>query len=133
MRSNPAFILTPEQEVTLDSRLPNAPEFQYRVAIDYSMPMANSGSLDLHIDSSYTDDIANDAQNSRFLFQDAYNIINAGLTYNAPSENWSLSFFVDNVTDKRYIVSGDSNFGIGFHEANFNRPREWYVTLRVNF
>ena len=133
LRSNPAFILTPEQEVTLDSRLPNAPEFQYRVAIDYSMPMANSGSIDLHIDSSHTDDIANDAQNSHFLFQDAYNIVNAGLTYNAPSENWSVSFFVDNVTDKRYIVSGDSNFGIGFHEANFNRPREWYVTLRIDF
>jgi iron complex outermembrane receptor protein len=41
--------------------------------------------------------------------------------------------FVDNVTDKRYIVSGDSNYGIGFHEAEYNRPREWGVAGKISF
>jgi iron complex outermembrane receptor protein len=40
---------------------------------------------------------------------------------------------VDNLTDKRYIVSGDSNFGIGFHEAEFNRPREYGAGITYRF
>jgi len=36
-------------------------------------------------------------------------------------------------TDKRVIVSGDSNYGIGFHEAEYNRPREWGIAGRLNF
>jgi len=49
------------------------------------------------------------------------------------SKRWSLRLFVDNVTDKRVIVSGDSNYGIGFHEAEYNRPREWGIAGRLNF
>jgi iron complex outermembrane receptor protein len=49
------------------------------------------------------------------------------------SKRWSLRLFIDNVTDKRVIVSGDSNYGIGFHEAEYNRPREWGIAGRLNF
>ena len=133
LRTNSAFLLTPEQEITLDSKLPNAPEWQTTLAVDYSIPAAGSASFDLHFDWSYTDDLANDAQNSRFLNQAGYHLLNTGVTYNAPSGNWSLRFFIDNLTNQRYIVSGDSNFGIGFHEASYNRPREWYLALKAEF
>lgn len=133
LRTNPANLLTQSSAITLDDSLPNVPEWQSTVAIDYTIPMENAASVDVHFDWSYTDDIANDAQNSRFLNQEGYHLLNAGVTYNAPAGNWSLRFFVDNLTNKRYIVSGDLNFGIGFHEANFNRPREWFVTLKAEF
>ena len=133
IRANPAFVLTPEQVITLDTALPNTPKWQTSLALDYTIPFANEGSIDLHFDWSFTDDIANDAQNSPFLLQSSYSILNAGISYNAPSGRWSIRFFVDNLTDERYIVSGDSNFGIGFHEANFNRPREWFFTAKVTY
>jgi iron complex outermembrane receptor protein len=41
--------------------------------------------------------------------------------------------FGTNLGDKRYISSGDSNFGLGFHEANYNRPREVGLTVRWHF
>lgn len=41
--------------------------------------------------------------------------------------------YVDSLTNKRYIVSGDSNFGIGFHEAEFNRPREYGAGVTYRF
>jgi iron complex outermembrane receptor protein len=46
---------------------------------------------------------------------------------------WSARFYVDNVTNKQYIVSGDSNFGIGFHEAEYNRPRTFGAGLTYTF
>ncbi len=133
LRVNPANILTPFSAITLDNKLPNVPKWQTSLAVDYTVPMDNGAAIDLHFDWKFTSKHANDAQNSPFLNQDSYNVLNAGVTYQAASGNWSLRFFVDNITDERYIVSGDSNFGIGFHEANYNRPREWFVTFKANY
>ncbi len=123
----------PEQLITLNSKLANAPKWQATAAIDYTVPLGTAGDLEFHIDWAYSGDIFNDAQNSIFLFQKSYHLLNAGIGYVAPDDRWRLRVFVDNLTDKRYIVSGDSNYGLGFHEANYNRPREFGASLRVNF
>jgi len=102
-------------------------------AIDYILPLPTEGAVAFHADWRYTGDVFNDAQNSPFLFQDAYNIVNLGLTYTETDERWSLRLWSDNVGNERYILSGDSNFGLGFHQANFNRPREFGATLRAAF
>lgn len=123
----------PEQIITLDSRLANAPEWQFTAAADYTLVLGGNGDVEFHVDWAYSDSLFNDAQNSIFLYQGSYHLINAAVTYVAPDDRWRLRLFVDNLTDKRYIVSGDSNYGLGFHEANYNRPREWGASLRVNF
>ncbi|MFT6288899.1 MAG: iron complex outermembrane receptor protein [Alcanivorax sp.] len=41
--------------------------------------------------------------------------------------------WVENIGDERVIVSGNSNFGLGFHSAVPNRPREYGVTYRHRF
>lgn len=123
----------PEQIITLDTKLANAPEWQGTAAIDYTLPLGRSGDLEFHGDWAYTSKLFNDAQNSVFLYQPGYHLFNAAISYVAPDDRWRLRLFVENLTDKRFIVSGDSNYGLGFHEANYNRPREWGVSLRVNF
>jgi iron complex outermembrane receptor protein len=130
---SPAIIVTPEQRITTATRLPNAPKWVGMLAADYDIPVSGGGSFALHADWKYTADVYNDAQNSVFLFQPAVRVGNASLEYRAATDQWSVRLFVDNLTDERYIVSGDSNYGIGFHEANYNRPREWGVAARVNF
>ena len=77
--------------------------------------------------------VYNDAQNSPFLRQGSYLIADASTTFSSADDVWSLRVYVDNLADKRYIVSGDSNFGIGFHEAEFNRPREYGAGLTYWF
>ena len=61
------------------------------------------------------------------------NIGDASIAWVPSLAKWSIRVFVNNVTDTRYIVSGDSNYGIGFHEAEYNRPREWGVAGKVSF
>lgn len=123
----------PEQIITLDTKLANAPEWQATAAIDYVIPLGGNGEIELHGDWAFRSKFYNDAQNSIFLYQPSYHILNAAITYVAPDDRWRLRVFVENLTNERYIVSGDSNYGLGFHEANFNRPREWGVSLRANF
>jgi iron complex outermembrane recepter protein len=126
---NPAVAL--DQQVTLNSRLPNTPEWTLSA---YAQHAINLGSDELRsrVDWSYSGSVENDAVNSIFLRQSGYHLLNASVGYHADA-GWSVNAWAKNLTNKRYIVSGDSNFGIGFHEANFNAPREFGVTLRFKY
>ena len=93
----------------------------------------SGGAILLHADWRFTADTYNDAQNSIYLYQPAYNIGNASIGWQSTSGKWSLRLFGNNINNKRYVVSGDSNYGIGFHEAEYNRPREWGIAGKVSF
>lgn len=133
INASPALVSTAEQVISTSTRLQKTPRTQQDVALDYSIRAGAYGTVQLHADWRFTADTYNDAQNSVFLFQKAWNIGNASIGYEPLSAKWSLRLFVDNVTDTRYIVSGDSNYGIGFHEAEYNRPREWGVAGKLSF
>ncbi len=133
INASPALVSTPEQVISTNTRLQKTPRTQQDVAVDYRIRAGAYGMVQLHADWRFTADTYNDAQNSPFLFQKAWSIGDASLGYEPASARWSLRVFVDNVTDARYIVSGDSNYGIGFHEAEYNRPREWGVAGKVSF
>jgi iron complex outermembrane receptor protein len=118
--------------LTLDAKLPNTPEFTANASVEYDVTRA-WGTLGFRVDYAHTDDLYNDAQNSPFLFQEAYEIWNGSIRYLSPGESWEVVLFGTNLGDERYITSGDSNFGLGFHEANYNRPREAGLTVRWRF
>lgn len=131
---NPALNLPPEVQITLGSKLQKTPPNENLLGVDYHLQNAiPGGAVVLHADWRFTADTYNDAQNSIFLYERAYNIGNASIAWVPSLAKWSIRVFVNNVTDTRYIVSGDSNYGIGFHEAEYNRPREWGVAGKVSF
>ena len=123
-----------DTQVRIDNELPNTPRWTIAAAADYT-PFSETlnGQLVLHFDWSFKSDTQNDAINSPFLFQEAYHLFNASIGYERDDgRRWSVMLFVDNIADQRIIESGDSNFTIGFHEANFNRPRDWGARLSVD-
>jgi iron complex outermembrane receptor protein len=36
-----------------------------------------------------------------------------------------------NLTNDRFITTGQANYGAGFIDGYINPPREWYATIRV--
>ncbi|MCL2916023.1 TonB-dependent receptor [Shewanella corallii] len=119
--------------LTIDesAKLVNTPEHSLNASLEYRHSFGDD-ELSIRADYSYTDDLFNDSQNSPFLFQDAHSLVNASVSYTF-NYDWELILFVENLTDRRVIESGNSNFGLGFHEARFNRPREYGTTLRYKF
>jgi iron complex outermembrane receptor protein len=119
--------------LTIDesAKLVNTPENSLNASLEYRMELGED-ELSARIDYSYTDDIFNDSQNSPFLFQKASSLVNASISYTIDYDI-DIVVFVDNLTDERILETGNSNFGLGFHEARFNRPREYGVTVRYKF
>lgn len=120
-------------QVLIDNDLPNTPKFTLSAAMDYVKPFGNGYEALVHVDWTHKSSIENDAQNSIFLSEGRTDVFNASLGFTWLDGKYGLTAFVDNFTDERFIESGDSNFGIGFHEANFNRPREAGVKLKASF
>jgi len=122
-----------ELQVQEDSALPNTPEWSLSAYAAHTLEISGGYEVRSRVDWSYTSRIENDAQNSRFLTQEGAHFINASIGIHDTDIGWSLTGFVKNLTNRRVIQSGDSNFGIGFHEANFNEPREFGVTARFKY
>ena len=125
--------LNPGTPLTLNSKFQNTPEATFSIAGDYTLAMANDGALDLHVDYSYRSSIFNNAENTPELRQGAINLLGASVTYRSPADNWSLSLGGRNLTNERYIVSGFNQPAVGFVEATFSRPREWYFRLQYRY
>ncbi|MEM6832549.1 MAG: TonB-dependent receptor [Pseudomonadota bacterium] len=126
-------LIAPDVQVQLDNRLPNTPEWSMNGFAQYTYPVSDAGELIGRVDWTYSSSIENDAVNSVFLFQPSYHLVNAQLTYQQDGGRWSVTAFAENLFDERVLESGDSNFGIGFHEATFNEPREYGVRVRFKY
>jgi outer membrane receptor protein involved in Fe transport len=57
-------------------------------------------------------------------------LFNAAITYQAPGRQWEVAVGGTNLSDKRYVVSGQNQGGVAVIDASYNPPREWYATFR---
>jgi iron complex outermembrane receptor protein len=122
-----------DQQITLNTKLEKTPKLGLNARAEYRIQVSLRGEVKLKADWMYSSKVENDAVNDKFLEQGAYQIANASIGYSVDHDRWNVSAFVDNLADKRIIESGDSNYSIGFHEANFNRPREYGITVGAKF
>ncbi len=122
------------REITLASKLVNAPEWTTNVGIQYTANLGGGGQLIPRVDWAYTSEVFKDALNYPELRQDGYSLVDAYLTYVTSQGNWEAALFATNLTDEKYITSGFAN-GLtqGRISANVARPRQWGLSLAYRF
>ncbi len=118
--------------ITLDTPLPKTPKFKAYFAPQYTMDLGSGGELVWNADYAYTAKLSNDLGNSESLSRAATSVVNASVTYKAPSHQWEFVLGASNLTDERYIVSGQNQGGAGLTDLYYSRPREWFATVRFN-
>ncbi|MBL4800946.1 MAG: TonB-dependent receptor [Emcibacter sp.] len=117
--------------ITLDSKLPGTSEWTLNGAISYNLDMGNNGTLTPRLDWSYRSEFFFDANNS--MREDGYNLVNASLLYDY-DDNWRLTFFIKNLTNKTYFTHGESILDpAGFALVSPSRKREWGISLSLDF
>jgi iron complex outermembrane receptor protein len=118
--------------LTIDDQFVNTPRWSLHLGGAYTLDLASGGALVLRCDYSFKDEIANDNVNTPLLVAPSTNVLGLSATYESASEKWEVTVGGHNVTDERYVYSGINNPGVGSVSANYNRPAEWYVTLRIH-
>ncbi len=116
--------------VTRDVRPAFAPETQLSGRISYTPPVSVAGgSLTFGGDASYTSGFYHNLRNFDANWLPSYTLFNARIGWEDDSERFRLSFFVNNLTDKRYKTVGyDLSTLCGCTEESYGRPRWWGIT-----
>lgn len=85
------------------NRLINSPEYSFIGFIAW--PLGGEwGAVIPRLDWTFKDKVYFDVSNSNLLKQDPLWLLNFRLTYKAPTENFELSAWVENLTDQSYTV-----------------------------
>ena len=112
--------------------LPKAPHWKINLSPRYEIDLPK-GKIVLLADWTYTSTMRNDSLGTYLMDRKATNIVNASATYKAPDGNWDLTVGGTNLTNERYIITGQSNLAAGVISGTYNRPAEWYARLGVKF
>jgi iron complex outermembrane receptor protein len=118
--------------LTVDKELPKAPRWSASFSPSYTFQLPNQGKLVPRVDWSYTSEQENDTINTPLLHRPDVHLVDASITYTAPDEVWQIVAGGSNLSDKRYIVSGQDNSGAGVIYGTYNPPRQWFVSIRYN-
>lgn len=124
---------SPFQPVTVNSKFPNTPEFQSSVSPEFTVPVDSDYLLRGRIDWIFSSSVNQTFENDPELFQKSYHMFDASVVLEDENNDWSLTFGVHNLTDKRIIIGGGIGRVPGFGDKNYNAPREWYLTVRKGF
>lgn len=121
--------------LTLDSHEPYAPTWTANLGVQYEVGLREVGSLTPRLDVSTRSTIYFGSDNlDPYSRQPGYSIVNGRLTYQPRNPNWSLAFFVTNLTNKLYFTSkSDSLNSFGVVTGTIAPPRELGVTFRHSF
>ena len=127
------FASAASQGITTANKLPKTPKTKFNIGPQYDFALPNSGKLRFGVDYTHTSDMFNDAPNTPLLHRPSVDNLNAAIHYLSPETKYELTVGGTNLTDERYIVVGSVNGAEGETVGTYSRPREWYLTLRVNF
>lgn len=109
---------------------PRTPERSFHVSPRYSFTLASSSRFTVGADWSYRGDVYHDAWNSPQIVQKGFGLLNARLSYTAPSEFWSVVLYGTNLTDKEYLEAAYvSPFGAAL--GTVGRPLVLGVKFRI--
>ncbi len=129
---------SPDGITKYDREMIMTPKLTFNGMLRYEWSVG-AGSLAAQYDFSYMDDHYFQLKNSPVGKEDAYTLSNVRLTYTSGEGDWSVSAFVNNVTNEEYRqmvfdLSGDPTAGgFGMAESYYGKPRWWGVSLTYNW
>jgi iron complex outermembrane receptor protein len=128
----------PNRSVSLAGcELPRAPELQGALGVSWSRQLAGGGELRLRGDYIHRGDQFFTQFNRNVVGQDAYDLLNARVSFTAPDERWSVTLYGDNLTDEEYfstvLESGVASPGTVVPQAVLGPPRTYGLVVNYNF
>ena len=115
----------------LEAKLPKTPRWKFTFDPIYTYTLANQAQVRFIPVFSYITAMFNDSLNTPQMWRPVTRNLDASLHYVSPSAKYDVAIGGTNLTNDRYITSGQPNYAAGFIDAYYDAPREWYVTLRM--
>ncbi|MFY8194729.1 MAG: TonB-dependent receptor [Novosphingobium sp.] len=112
--------------------LPKTPKWKFNVSPRYELSMGGDARLVVLADWTHTTSLWNDTERAFLLQRGPTDIVNGNITYKS-GNHWELTVGMTNITDERYLVTGQAQIAGGQFYGTYSRPREWFARLGVEF
>jgi iron complex outermembrane recepter protein len=116
-------------QATTGSSLPKTPRLKFTLSPDAHTNLPNGATLRLGVDYTHTAEMFNDVQNTPLLARPKEDMFNASTAITAPNGKVTLTLGGTNLSDRRFITTGQPQIAGGVIFGTYNAPREWYATL----
>ncbi|MEZ5893317.1 MAG: TonB-dependent receptor [Parvularculaceae bacterium] len=113
--------------------LPKTPDFKFNLSPRFEFDPGNGASVVLLADYTHTSSMWNDTERTFLLQRPSTDILNLSATYEEPNGRWNVTVGGTNITDERYLTTGQAQIAGGQIYGTYSRPAEWYARLGVNF
>ena len=113
--------------------LPKTPKLKFYAGPQYVADLGAHGTMQFNVDWTYTSTLYNDIGNTAELKRPHTNLVNASITYRPTMGHWEVTVGGTNLTNQRYVVSGQNQGGVGVIDAVYNDPSEWFATFRFKY
>ncbi|WP_298166000.1 TonB-dependent receptor [Novosphingobium sp.] len=117
----------------LGADLPKTPKWKFNVTPRYKVSLGDKGAVVLLADYTRTSSMWNDTERTFLLRRPSLDMLNASISYESPSDHWNLTLGGTNITNTRYIVTGQAQIAGGQIYGTWSRPAEWYARVGVKF
>ncbi|MBK9252759.1 MAG: TonB-dependent receptor [Proteobacteria bacterium] len=118
-----------QQGITRGSSLPKTPKWKFNLSPRYEVKAPSGGKIVFLADYTRSSSLRNDTEGTYLLNRPSVSLVNASVAYHAQDGRWNLTGGAMNVTNERYLVTGQAQIAGGQIYGTWNRPREWYVRL----
>lgn len=137
-RSGISYPVCPTDSGLVDlsgKRLPNAPRFTVGGGFNWDIPLGNDSRLAVNGDIKWQSKVYFTEFNNRDAEQGSYAMANAGLTWHAPGDRFSIGGWVKNITNE-FVIANNIITAATFAYVRVGSvmpPRTYGVTASVNF
>lgn len=113
------------------AELPKTPKWKFNISPRYEVKLGDASVVFL-ADYTHSSSLWNDTERAFLLQRPATDLVNGSISYRSGG-NWDLTVGATNLTDERYLVTGQAQIAGGQFYGTYSRPREWYARLGINF
>lgn len=114
------------------NRLMLAPKITFNFAANYSFQAESFGSIILHGDFAYRDEMYSEPSNEDPFFMKGYFLINARIGFDLSNSPLNLTLWAKNLTDKLYMRDRGPGT-VGTHTAWYGMPRTFGLKISYSF
>jgi iron complex outermembrane receptor protein len=111
--------------------LPKTPKWKFNISPRYELAVGE-GKVVLLADYTRTSSLWNDTERAFLLQRPSTDMLNGSITYKS-GKSWDVTAGMTNITDERYLVTGQAQIAGGQFYGTYSRPREWYLKLGLDF
>ncbi|HEY3730524.1 MAG TPA: TonB-dependent receptor [Steroidobacteraceae bacterium] len=115
------------------SELPKTPRWKVSISPDAHTTIADGATLRVTGGFTHTSHMFDDVQNTPLLGRPDVDMVDASASVTSPSGRVTLTIGGTNLTDKRYVTTGQPQIAGGVVFGTYNPPREWYATLGLRY